>query len=250
MTLPAGMSSSAGATSFCASTGLRIRIFSPRRSTDSHRTRVSAAFGTTAPVAIAVHSPGPIVPVKGFPGNDSPTTVSETSSPSASVLASSKRIAKPSIAARRNPGTDTIAIAGCARRRPAAVNVEILSCGRQDSRSSISDNASATVQPSNGPVGDPAPGSCADPHPCEVSRSRCTLPGMSQSGLRFATDLDTHAWHVVVEDGIATHPCRLKSESMRNSGDVGNAEAGAKTAALPAPSIRQTRFLSATRSHC
>ena len=155
MTLPAGMSSSAGATSFCASTGLRIRIFSPRRSTDSHRTRVSAPFGTTAPVAIAVHSPGPIVPVKGFPGNDSPTTVSATSSRSASVLASSKRIAKPSIAARRNPGTDAIAIAGCARRRPAAVSVEILSCGRQDSRSSISDNASATVQPSSGPVGDP-----------------------------------------------------------------------------------------------
>src|SRR5208337_3720041 len=42
-----------------------------------------------------------------------------------------------------------------------------------------------------------APGSCADPHPCEVSQSRCPLPGMSQSSLRFATDLDTHACHVV-----------------------------------------------------
>ncbi len=83
-------------------------------------TTVSAPVGTTPPVMIRTHCPGPTVPAKGRPAKDEPISSSVVS---ASAARSSPRIAHPSIAELRWEGTSTGETTSSASTRPSALRM-------------------------------------------------------------------------------------------------------------------------------
>ncbi len=80
-------------------------------------TTVSAPSGTTPPVMMRTHCPGPTLPANGLPAKEAPISCSVTSAPGER---SAPRIAQPSIAELRCAGTSTGESTSSASTRPSA----------------------------------------------------------------------------------------------------------------------------------